>query len=51
MHPKAIFHESVMGKILALTGLGAGIYFLYMVAKAYEEMPAYRLDRKREEIR
>lgn len=41
---KAIYHQSVMGIILALTSLGAGIYFLYMVAKANEEM-------KREEIR
>lgn len=48
---KAIYHQSVMGIILALTSLGAGIYFLYMVAKANEEMPAYRADRKREEIR
>ncbi|MBP7316086.1 MAG: hypothetical protein KA968_12785 [Chitinophagaceae bacterium] len=41
---KAIYHQSVMGVILALTSLGAGIYFLYMVAKANEEI-------KREEIR
>lgn len=41
---KAIYHKSVMGIILALTSLSAGIYFLYMVAKANEEM-------KREEIR
>lgn len=48
---KAIYHKSVMGIILALTSLGAGIYFLYMVAKANEEMPAYRSDREKEEIR
>lgn len=41
---KAIYHSSVMGIILALTSLGAGIYFLYIVAKAREEM-------EREEIR
>lgn len=35
---KAIYHKSVMGIILALTSLGAGIYFLYMVVKANEEM-------------
>jgi hypothetical protein len=35
---KAIYHQSVMGIILALTSLGAGIYFLYIVAKAKEEM-------------
>ncbi|MBP8114554.1 MAG: hypothetical protein KAY50_04295 [Chitinophagaceae bacterium] len=45
---KAIYHQSVMGIILALTSLGAGIYFLYMVAKANEEMSAYRSDGKRE---
>lgn len=48
---KAIYHKSVMGIILALTSLGAGIYFLYIVAKANDEMPAYRSDRNREEIK
>ena len=37
---KAIYHQSVMGIILALTSLGAGIYFLYILAKAKEEMEA-----------
>ncbi len=37
---KAIYHQSVMGIILALTSLGAGIYFLYIVAKAQQEMEA-----------
>lgn len=37
---KAIYHQSVMGIILALTSLGAGIYFLYILAKAREEMEA-----------
>ena len=37
---KAIYHQSVMGIILALTSLGAGIYFLYIVVKAREEMEA-----------
>lgn len=35
---KAIYHKSVMGTILALISLGAGIYFLYILAKAKEEM-------------
>jgi uncharacterized membrane protein len=37
---KAVYHQSVMGIILALTSLGAGIYFLYILAKAREEMEA-----------
>jgi len=35
---KAIYHKSVMGIILALVSLGAGIYFLYILAKAKEDM-------------
>ncbi len=35
---KAIYSQSVMGIILALVSLGAGIYFLYLLAKANEEM-------------
>lgn len=37
---KAIYHQSVMGIILALTSLCAGVYFLYIVAKAKQEMEA-----------
>ena len=37
---KAINSGSVMGVILALVSLGAGIYFLYIAAKAKEEMEA-----------
>lgn len=37
---KAIYTGSVMGILLALVSLGAGIYFLYIVAKAKEEMEA-----------
>lgn len=37
---KAIYHGSVMGIILALTSLGAGIYFLYILVKAKEEVAA-----------
>jgi hypothetical protein len=40
---KAIYHSSVMGIILALISLGAGIYFLYLVAKAKEEMERERI--------
>lgn len=35
---KAIYTQSVMGIILALTSLGAAIYFLYLLAKAKEEL-------------
>jgi hypothetical protein len=35
---KAIQTGSFMGIFLALVSLGAGIYFLYMLAKAKEEM-------------
>lgn len=34
---KSIQTKSVMGLILALTSLGAGIYFLYLLAKAKQE--------------
>jgi len=37
---KAISTGSVMGILLALVSLGAGIYFLYLVVKAKEEMAA-----------
>ena len=37
---KAIYHQSVMGIILALTSMGAGIYFLYILVKAKAEMEA-----------
>jgi hypothetical protein len=35
---KAIYSGSALGIILALVSLSAGIYFLYVVAKAKEEM-------------
>jgi Na+/H+ antiporter NhaD/arsenite permease-like protein len=35
---KAIYHKSFMGITLALVSLGAAIYFLYVLAKAREEM-------------
>jgi hypothetical protein len=34
---KSIYSQSVMGIILALTSLGAGVYFLYLLTKAKEE--------------
>lgn len=37
---KAINSGSVMGIVLALVSLGAGIYFLYMVVKAKQELEA-----------
>ena len=33
---KSVSAQSVMGVILALTSLGAGIYFLYLLTKAKE---------------
>ena len=35
---KAIYYSSVMGIILALVSLLAGVYFLYILAKAKEEL-------------
>jgi hypothetical protein len=35
---KAVYSGSFMGIVLALVSLGAGIYFLYILAKAKEEM-------------
>ena len=35
---RGIYYRSVMGIILALTSLGAGIYFLYLLAKMKEEL-------------
>jgi len=37
---KAISTGSVMGIILALVSLGASVYFLYLLAKAKEELEA-----------
>jgi general stress protein CsbA len=39
---KAIYHKSFMGIVLALVSLGAGVYFLYILAKAKEEMESER---------
>lgn len=46
---KAIYHQSVMGIILALTSLGAGIYFLYLLAKVREDMAARQTGGEAEE--
>jgi Na+/H+ antiporter NhaD/arsenite permease-like protein len=35
---KAIYHKSFMGITLAFISLAAAIYFLYILAKAKEEM-------------
>ena len=35
---KAIYAGSIMGIVLAFVAFGAGIYFLYILAKAKEEM-------------
>lgn len=35
---KAIYHKSFMGITLAVVSLGAGVYFLYILANAKKEM-------------
>lgn len=35
---RAIYYQSVMGIILAIVSLGAAAYFMYILAKAKEEM-------------
>jgi hypothetical protein len=35
---KAFYHKSFMGIVLALVSLGAGVYFLYLLAKAKAEL-------------
>lgn len=37
---KAIYTGSFLGVLLSLISLGAGVYFLYILAKAKEEMEA-----------
>jgi len=37
---KAFYHGSILGILLALVSFSAGVYFLYMLAKAKEEMEA-----------
>ena len=37
---KAFYHKSIMGISLAFVSLGAAIYFLYILAKAREELEA-----------
>ena len=46
---KAIYNKSFMGITLAFVALGAAIYFLYVLAKAKEEMPACRTGREAED--
>ena len=41
---KAIYHQSIIDIILTLINLGAGIYFLYILAKAKQEMEAERIN-------
>ena len=43
---KAIYTGSVMGIILAFVSLGAGVYFLYILAKAKKELPVCRTGRE-----
>jgi hypothetical protein len=47
---KAIYNNSFIGIVLALVSLGSVIYFLYILAKAREEMAACAADRETEEI-
>ncbi|MFZ9388648.1 MAG: hypothetical protein ACO25B_12280 [Chitinophagaceae bacterium] len=34
---KALYHQSFMGMLLALVSLGAGVYFLYLLAENRKE--------------
>ena len=46
---RAIQIGSFMGVVLALTSLGAGVYFLYLLVKAKQEMTALRSENEVEE--
>jgi hypothetical protein len=46
---RAIYWKSLMGIILALVSLGAAVYFLYILAKAREEILASQREGEREE--
>jgi hypothetical protein len=46
---RAIQIGSFMGVVLALTSLGAAVYFLYLLVKAKEEMTALRNENEIEE--
>jgi len=35
---QGIYYQSTMAIVLALTSLGAGIYFLYLLSKARQQM-------------
>lgn len=37
---KAFYHNSIMGIIMGLISLAAGVYFLYLLVKAKEDMEA-----------
>lgn len=39
---KAIYSQSILGIILSVVSLGAGIYFVYLLGKAREELQAAR---------
>ncbi len=39
---KAIYHRSFLGILLALVSLGAGIYFIYLVAHARKQIEKAR---------
>lgn len=42
---RGIYYQSVMGIILALVSLSAGVYFLYLLAKAKQEMELLENDK------
>lgn len=46
---KAIYNRSFIGILLALVSLSAAVYFLYLLAKAKEEMTSCRTDGEKEE--
>ena len=46
---KAIYSHSLTGLLLALTSLGAGVYFLYLIAKAKQETEMRELEIRNEQ--
>ena len=47
---QAIYYKSFMGILLAFVALGAGVYFLYILVKAKQEMTALRTEGEPDEM-
>jgi hypothetical protein len=46
---QAFYYKSFMGIVLALVALGAGVYFLYILVKAKQELQALRAEGETDE--